>query len=975
MWKILFYKIDIRIIFIFILLILNIELVAGAYVENTDPNCFLGVTNGMCEGSEGFSCSDCISVSTESTITIPTTTLDRAEYLYCIKDGNDKEYCDKIFGVTTTTSTPTTTIKPSCFPADTPISTPNGNKNIQDIKVGDVVYGYDNQSGKIIETKVKKTIINKEKEYLIINEINVTPRHQFYIDGKWIAAEEIKIGDRLLLQNLSYETVKSIKRILVDDSITVYNFDVEGPSNFFAGGVLVHNGVEKSPTQTATSTTISRENAYRQCVDEGDSPSLCRAIYFPTTTNPVTTTVIGGCGPGERQVINREGEYDCVSSCTSSSCGGGKCGPNQYCAISSPGNCGCVNIISQINSLLTSTTISRENAYRQCVDEGDSPSLCRAIYFPTTKPETALDRCMKDGFSIQECRNLIKMGEYDTTTTIKTTTTTYTYDICIQQESPSFCNAIFKSTSTIKTIVSITDCKPPDCKCGKIEDTAKCEIETAKNCYNNPSQSGCDNVCTPVNLCEGCYDNIDEKSCMFKVENCAQKLQDNSKASIQGCPKYEGISDVLKDADKCEPPNCDCGIFTVNLGKQRACLGEFKSTCETQESTGKVSTDCKKEYPCDPKTECDCASESAKNDCLDKRETFCSKNLFDLECGKDYSCTLPSCSCASDSARKACVELQEQLSLCRGGFTGRGTFTGIGGYIPELLEADCGDLPLSEEGRDVLNFCLIGVNRQTKQCLEFINNNPSLKNYFKNILYLIDPKDLISIAGILGLSQVTQDLGNIDFETFYENLDFCSNTDNKEKITSSGNQEACNQIIEQATVFENACTSGSLRVNTEGGVKRISGGESCRGFLTTNEGSLLYIQTTGGGSISGLSWTEDFSFEDFCGLASKGNVVVQSSGGGYSLLTDCHQSISPGSKIFYTGTTDFNLYRANDCVPFTTGTGFEPCQGCSTQQKQDCNKQRTAIFQQINILNDICGREDKEKVDGETVTYEASGSD
>ena len=99
MWKILFYKIDIRIIFIFILLILNIELVAGAYVENTDPNCFLGVTNGMCEGSEGFSCSDCISVSTESTITIPTTTLDRAEYLYCIKDGNDKEYCDKIFGI------------------------------------------------------------------------------------------------------------------------------------------------------------------------------------------------------------------------------------------------------------------------------------------------------------------------------------------------------------------------------------------------------------------------------------------------------------------------------------------------------------------------------------------------------------------------------------------------------------------------------------------------------------------------------------------------------------------------------------------------------------------------------------------------------------------------------------------------------------------------------------------------------------
>lgn len=126
-----------------------------------------------------------------------------------------------------------------CFIAGTLIEMADGSqKPIEDVEPGDAVVSMDLTQGTLTLGRVVDTSEHNADEYLLINGIGVTSEHPFYSQGAWVKAGALKIGSPLLGIG-GAEKVESIE--IVNRSVTVYNFEVEGHHNYFAGGILVHN--------------------------------------------------------------------------------------------------------------------------------------------------------------------------------------------------------------------------------------------------------------------------------------------------------------------------------------------------------------------------------------------------------------------------------------------------------------------------------------------------------------------------------------------------------------------------------------------------------------------------------------------------------------------------------------------------------------------------------------------------------------
>ena len=142
-----------------------------------------------------------------------------------------------------------------CFPAGTKISTPNGYKNIEDIKKGDYVYSYNHDSNSI-EVKKVDYLFNKRVDTLLTIKLSngtmfsCTENHPIYCNGKYIRADELKVGDELYDMQSSTIRVESIeirkqgnigKSTKSDKGVKVYNIGVEDNHNYFVSDILVHN--------------------------------------------------------------------------------------------------------------------------------------------------------------------------------------------------------------------------------------------------------------------------------------------------------------------------------------------------------------------------------------------------------------------------------------------------------------------------------------------------------------------------------------------------------------------------------------------------------------------------------------------------------------------------------------------------------------------------------------------------------------
>jgi RHS repeat-associated protein len=132
-----------------------------------------------------------------------------------------------------------------CFTKGTQIWALDGSKNIEDVKVNDLVFAYDIKNKKVVTKKVL-TSYEREVTRLIKLEfgnetIYTTSEHPFYINNNWVDASKLKVGDLLFLSNASTLPIRDIK--VIDTTVKVYNFTVEDEHNYYVGisKVLVHN--------------------------------------------------------------------------------------------------------------------------------------------------------------------------------------------------------------------------------------------------------------------------------------------------------------------------------------------------------------------------------------------------------------------------------------------------------------------------------------------------------------------------------------------------------------------------------------------------------------------------------------------------------------------------------------------------------------------------------------------------------------
>jgi hypothetical protein len=144
---------------------------------------------------------------------------------------------------------------PKCFAAGTKVSTPDGEKKIEDIKKGDTVYAYDFDSKQVVERKVLDTVQNFTYHWADIqvgNEtIRATRAHKFWVESEkqWIEAAQLKPGMTVRLEDGHTELIKAVRvRDLIKPDAT-YNLIVQHDHDYFVGQheVLVHNGYPESP--------------------------------------------------------------------------------------------------------------------------------------------------------------------------------------------------------------------------------------------------------------------------------------------------------------------------------------------------------------------------------------------------------------------------------------------------------------------------------------------------------------------------------------------------------------------------------------------------------------------------------------------------------------------------------------------------------------------------------------------------------
>ena len=135
-----------------------------------------------------------------------------------------------------------------CFVAGTLISTPLGLIPIEEIKAGDKVYSFDEDTKFVSENTVETVFVRETTELVNISigteTIRSTPDHPFYVPKKGFTnAVELRAGDILLNINGEYVIIEKIQHEILESPIKVYNFRVANYHTYFVGenNVGVHN--------------------------------------------------------------------------------------------------------------------------------------------------------------------------------------------------------------------------------------------------------------------------------------------------------------------------------------------------------------------------------------------------------------------------------------------------------------------------------------------------------------------------------------------------------------------------------------------------------------------------------------------------------------------------------------------------------------------------------------------------------------
>jgi len=128
-----------------------------------------------------------------------------------------------------------------CFVGGTLIKTVEGNKPIENIRIGDTIVTrnseIDHNETKAIVQGISSHLVNG---YISLNNnLKLTPEHVIYLNGEWQMAAKAKIGDNLLGADGNVVKISSIE--IIPGKIMVYNILVGKYHTYFASGIYVHN--------------------------------------------------------------------------------------------------------------------------------------------------------------------------------------------------------------------------------------------------------------------------------------------------------------------------------------------------------------------------------------------------------------------------------------------------------------------------------------------------------------------------------------------------------------------------------------------------------------------------------------------------------------------------------------------------------------------------------------------------------------
>jgi Pretoxin HINT domain len=151
------------------------------------------------------------------------------------------------------------------FCADTPMLTEAGEKPIAEIKEGDRVYAFNEETGEVGLYTVTAILADTDLaiEYLTIDGemFETTPNHPFYTEQRgWQRADTLQIGEKIRKADGNYGSVEVVE--VVQKQQVMYNLTVDTAHTFFVGKqhLLVHNNcIVPHPNQRAAKRAAFRE--------------------------------------------------------------------------------------------------------------------------------------------------------------------------------------------------------------------------------------------------------------------------------------------------------------------------------------------------------------------------------------------------------------------------------------------------------------------------------------------------------------------------------------------------------------------------------------------------------------------------------------------------------------------------------------------------------------------------------------------
>ncbi|HBL85010.1 MAG TPA: hypothetical protein DDZ99_08975, partial [Clostridiales bacterium] len=164
-----------------------------------------------------------------------------------------------------------------CFVAGTLASTEDGNKPIEEIKAGDLVWSENPETGEKALKRVVQTFINETDVLVHVfigeQEIITTEEHPFWVEGKgWVGAAELKIGDIVRTNNDQTLFVCKLYIEKLSTPVKTYNFEVEDFHTYYVGddSILVHNRCNNADQDAV----IQLAKEYKRGISEEDANTL-----------------------------------------------------------------------------------------------------------------------------------------------------------------------------------------------------------------------------------------------------------------------------------------------------------------------------------------------------------------------------------------------------------------------------------------------------------------------------------------------------------------------------------------------------------------------------------------------------------------------------------------------------------------------------------------------------------------------------